>query len=165
MIKEISAMHALTRTSAAGAMAAGLLFVSSLSALAGNPAALTDRQLDRVTAGGGTVLGSADAQASGALSLAGTNTQSLLVSGPSPYPGQPEYGGTAVLAQGNATTIANNAFVPNLPPASSSTNVTTAGVADGNLVLKWEKNFIIQGGGGVTAQYGFTIVYGAWVGL
>jgi hypothetical protein len=126
---------------------------------------LTDSQLDRVTAGGATVASLADAQALGAISLAGTGTNAFIVAGPSPYKDQPGLGGTAGLAEGNATAFANNAAVPNQPATQTNTGVSTAGVADGNLVLKWEKNFTIQGGGGVTAQFGFTVIYGAWVGL
>jgi hypothetical protein len=51
------------------------------------------------------------------------------------------------------------------PPPSSSTSVTTAGAAEGNLVINSTINRTIQGAGGVTFQAGWTFVSGSWVGL
>jgi hypothetical protein len=157
-------MEAMTRISFAGLVAAGLTVFGSAVALAHSP--LTDGQLDRITAGlAAAVMGSADAQAIGALSIAGTATNSFLVSSASPYPGQPDLGSSGAVVDGNAVAMGNNLGLQGQPPASSTTNVATAGTANGNLVINYTRNYTVTGGGGVTAQFGLTVVYGAWVGF
>jgi hypothetical protein len=156
-------MEAMTRISVAGLAAAGLTLFGSAVALAHSP--LTDGQLDRVTAGAAGVTGSADAQAVGALSIAGTGSNSFLVSSASPYPGQPDLSSSAGVVTSTAVGMGNNLDLQGQPPASSATNVTTAGTANGNLVVNYTRNFTVIGGGGVTAQFGITVVYGAWVGF
>jgi hypothetical protein len=66
---------------------------------------------------------------------------------------------------GTASAMGSNLAFPGQGPPSSATSVTTGGSADGNLVLGWTFNRTVTGAGGVTAQVGWTIVYGAWVGL
>jgi len=156
-------MEAMTRISCVVLAAAGLTLFGSAVALAHSP--LTDEQLDRITAGAAAVTGSADAQAVGAFSIAGTASNSFLVSPPSPYQGQPELGSSGAVVEGTAVALGNNLGLQGQPPASSTTNVTTAGAADGNLVVNYTRNFTVTGGGGFAVQYGITVVYGAWVGF
>ncbi|HLG85834.1 MAG TPA: hypothetical protein VKZ79_01405 [Alphaproteobacteria bacterium] len=145
--------------------AAGLMF-TSLSAFASGPTLLTDRQLDGVTAGGSFVLSSSDAQATGSFTLTNTTSNSIVVNEPSPYPGNPNLGPSAGATDATATSVGNNTFTPNgAPPATSATGVTTTGGADGNQVITSSYNATIHGAGGVTFQAGWTVVYGAWIGL
>jgi hypothetical protein len=92
-------------------------------------------------------------------------SNSFLVQGASPYPGQPELAPSGGLVEGNALAFGNNLGLSGQPPASTGTSVTTAGASDGNLVFNFTRNFTVQGGGGVTAQFGLTVTYGAWVGF
>ena len=158
-------MDALTRVSGITLAAAGLVLCGTVSALAGGRLALTDRELDGVTAGGGIVLSTTDAQAVGVVGLTSTTSNSVVGQGPSPYPGQPQLGVTAGAADGTALAVGTNLGRTGQPPSSSSTNVATAGVADGNLVINSTINHTVYGAGGVTFQAGWTFVYGAWVGL
>jgi len=146
-------------------MAAGMLLAVVASASADGPAALTDQMLDRVTAGGAIVGVSSDAVAAGVLALTNAQGNTVVAPSASPYPGQPGLGATLGVAQGSASAMGSNLAFPGVGQPSSATSVVTGGVADGNLVLNWTFNRTITGAGGVTAQVGWTIVYGAWVGL
>ena len=157
-------MQTVTRISVASLAAAGLLLCGSAGVLAHGPAALTDGQLDTVTAGSAITIGvSADANALGPLSLTQTTSDTFAVQGASPYPGQPELGPTGGVAEGTAVAQGNS--LGSKLPTSTSTNVTTAGAVAGNQTFNFTRNFTIYGGGGVQIQYGLTFVYGAWVGL
>jgi hypothetical protein len=129
------------------------------------PAALTDRQLDGVTAGGAIVASTTDAAAMGAFSLTGTTSNSIVVHEPSPFPGNPGLGPAGGVTDGTALAVGNNVTVPGQPAPTTATNVMTAGAADGNLVINSSVNHTTQGAGGVTFQAGWTFVYGAFVGL
>jgi len=142
-----------------------MLLSGAASAAAGGTAVLTDQMLDRVTAGGAIVVTSADAQALGVLSLTNATGNSLVVGGPSPYPGQPGLAPSMGAAEGTAVAVGTNLAFQNQPPPSSATSVITNGAADGNLVIKSTINHTTTGAGGVTFQAGWTVVYGAWVGL
>ncbi len=137
---------------AAGAMAA--------------PTALTDGQLDFVTAGNAaSVASSTNAAAAGALALTGTTSGSIVALEASPYPGNPDLGPVGAATDGTAVAVGTNVGLTGEPPTNASTNVTTAGVANGNQVINSTVNQTVQGAGGVTFQAGWTFVYGAFVGL
>jgi hypothetical protein len=159
------AMNALTRVSGVNLAAAGLILCGTASALAGSPHALTDRQLDHVTAGGATVVASTDAQAAGVIALVATTGNSLAGQGISPYPGQPELGNSVGVADGTAVAVGTNLGQQGQPPASSNTAVMTAGIADGTHLISSTVNQTARGAGGVTFQAGWTFVYGSWGGL
>jgi hypothetical protein len=149
-----------------GVAAAGMIFAGTAGAAAHSPTALSDKQLDGVTAGGAViVLSSADAAAIGALALAATVGSTFAGQQASPYPGQPELGPASGVAEGTALAVGTNLGMSGQPPASTATGVTTAGSANGNLVINSTINRTFTGAGGVTFQAGWTFVYGAWVGL
>lgn len=158
-------MEALTRVSGVTLATTGLILCSTMSAFAGGRLALTDGQLDRITAGGGIVVSTTDAAAFGVVGLTATTSNSVVGQGVSPYPGQPQLGVTAGAADGTALAVGTNLGRTGQPPSSSATNVQTAGVADGNLLINSTINQTVHGAGGVTFQAGWTFVYGAWVGL
>jgi hypothetical protein len=126
---------------------------------------LTNGQLDRITAGAATVVSSTDAQAAGVVALVNTTSNSVVTGGTSPFTGQPGLTNTAGAADGTAVAVGTNLGLQGEPPPSSSTSVTTAGAAEGNLVINSTINRTIQGAGGVTFQAGWTFVSGSWVGL
>lgn len=146
------------------AVAIFALAVSSV-AQAGQPLALSDAQLDRVTAGEATVMSSTNAQANGVFALTQTGSNSIVAGGVAPYAGQPGLTDDAGASDGTATAVGTNLAVQGAPPASSGTSVTTGGSAAGNLVVNATYNNTVHGAGGVTFQSGYTFVYGAWVGL
>jgi len=158
-------MGSVKRVLASNAAALGFLLSASAAAVAGNAAVLTDRELDRVTAGGAIVAAVTDAQAAGALALTSTTANSVVVPESSPYPGNPGLGPTGGAADGTATAVGTNLGLRNEPPPSSSTSVQTGGVANGNQLMSSTINQTVTGAGGVTFQAGWTFVYGAWVGL
>jgi hypothetical protein len=157
-------MKAVRQLSMLSLAAAGLL-LSPLSARAGGAIALTDGQLDRVTAGGATVISSSDAQGLGVFATATTTGNTFVTQGASQIPGNPGLGTSMGIAVGTAVGVGTNLGVQGAAPASSGTAVTTAGVADGNFVVNSTNNYTLQGAGGVTFQLGYTVVYGAWIGL
>ncbi len=132
---------------------------------AGTPVELSNSQLDHITAGGAIVISSADAAATGVLTLTGTNVNSIVAGGQSAYPQQPAFTNDAGASDGTAVSVGSNLSQQNAPPASSGTAVNTAGAANGNLVINHTFNHTTHGVGGVTFQAGWTFVYGAWVGL
>ncbi len=144
---------------------AGTVLCGAISALADGPMVLTNGQLDRITAGAATVVSSTDAQAAGVLALVNTTSNSVVTGAVSPFKGQPGLTNTTGAADGTAVAVGTNLALQGEPPPSSSTSVTTAGVADGNLVINSTYNQTIHGVGGVTAQVGWTFVSGSWVGL
>jgi hypothetical protein len=153
------------RNSVLGVATAGTLLCGAISALADGPMVLTNGQLDRITAGAAVVVSSTDAQAAGVLALVNTTSNSLVAGGTSPFKGQPGLTNTAGAADGTAVAVGTNVGLQGQPPPSSSTSVTTAGAAEGNLVINSTFNQTIHGAGGVTAQVGWTFVSGSWVGL
>ena len=153
------------RKCALGVAAAGTVFCGAITALAGSPLVLTNDQLDHVTAGEAVVASSVDAQAVGALALTSTTSNSLVAGGVAPYKGQPGLTDDTGATDGTAVAVGANVGLPNQPPPSSSTAVTTAGSATGNMVITSTFNQTSHGAGGVTLQTGWTFVSGAWVGL
>ena len=146
----------------AGAAILGLTVPTTTRA--GNPVELTNDQLDRVVAGGANVTSIADAQATGVFALSRTTGNALVLTGDSPIPQQPAFATNAGAAEGTAVAVGTNLGVGGAAP-SSGTSVTTAGAAQGNMVINSTFNHTTQGAGGVTFQAGWTFVYGAWVGL
>jgi hypothetical protein len=140
------------------------LFASTVAlcptARAGSPVELTNAQLDHITAGAAIVTGSVGALATGSLALTSTSTNSLAVSGKSPYPGQPGYATSGGLVDGTAVAVGQGGSTP-----STTTSVNTAGAATGNQVINSTTNITSHGVGGVTIQTGWTFVYGAYTGL
>jgi hypothetical protein len=66
---------------------------------------------------------------------------------------------------GSAIAIGSNIGSPGAGPTSSTTNVSTAGTANGNMVINFSHNSTVQAGGGLTVQTGVTVVYGIWFGI
>jgi hypothetical protein len=146
--------------------AVATLVVSALpAARAGGPVALSDGQLDRLTAGEAVVVSSTNGQANGVLAVTQTTSTSIVAGGLAPYAGQPGLTNDAGAADGTATAVGTNLAAQGDPPASSGTSVTTGGSAAGNLVVTSTYNQTFHGAGGATFQAGWTFVYGAWVGL
>ena len=156
-------MKLTARILLAGFASAGLTLCGAAGAMAG-PKALTDGQLDGVTAGA-TVMSSVDAAAIGALALTGTQSNSFATRQPSEFPGQPELSSSAGATEGTAVAVGTNVGVPNGGPTGASTNVQTGGYAAGNQVLGTTANYTVNGAGGVVFQTGWTAVFGAWFGL
>ena len=154
-----------TWNAALSAAAALSLLAAPVAARAGGtPVPLSARQLDGITAGGAAVASSANAQATGVLTLTGTTANALVVGGTSPY-AQPGFSTTAGAADGTSVAVGTNVGVQQAPPPSSATSVVTAGTAQGNQVITSTFNHTTQGAGGVTFQVGWTFVYGGWFGL
>jgi len=139
----------------------GLALCGASGALAA-PSALSDRQLDAVTAGGVAVVVSADAGAVGNMTLGGTTTTATAIGGASPD--QPGLTSGAGLADGVAIAVGTNFGLPGGPP-STSTSVQTDGAATGNMVIKSTVNSTMHGPGGVTMTVGWTYVFGMWMPL
>jgi hypothetical protein len=158
-------MRAVRQLSVLSLAAAATLLSSGLTAQAGGPLALTDRQMDRVTAGGATVGSSADAYGLGVFATATTTGNTFVTQGASPVPGNPGLGTSMGVAVGSAVGVGTNLGVSGAAPPSSGTSVTTSGTADGNFVINSTSNYVLQGAGGVTYQLGYTVVYGGWIGL
>ncbi|MGA8548798.1 MAG: hypothetical protein WB678_01045 [Stellaceae bacterium] len=152
-------MGGKARTLSLTLAAVGTLICASATADAGGAVALTDGQLDHVTAGSAIVSSSAIAQATGLITIATTGSNSALGSNASVEDGFGSEGGVTV---GTAVAYGTNSGAPGDPPASSSTDVSTGGVAQGNFTLT------LSGGGKVSAgnmtiQAGFTSVYGVFI--
>ena len=145
-------------------VAATLGLAAPTTTRAGNPVELTNDQLDKVVAGGANVTSIANSQATGVFTLSRTTGNALVVAGNSPIPQQPAFATNAGAAEGTAVAVGTNLGVGGTAP-SSGTSVTTAGAAQGNMVINSTFNHTTQGAGGVTFQAGWTLVYGAWVGL
>jgi len=159
-------MEALRRFSHVGLAASGLLLFGTAGGLAHGPVTLTDGQLDHVTAGAGFVFAIADAGATGAFTLLEAGTTSFGIQEPSPYPNNPGLAPSGGASDGTAIAVGTNGAVPNAPGVPSSTaSVQTGGSATGNMVINHTFNQTITGVGGVSAQVGWTFVWGAWVGL
>jgi len=134
------------------ASASMLLFAAGL-AQAGGPVALTDRQLDGVTASSAIVFGTSSALATGLIAQGTSQSTSAIGTNPSVENGFGAYGG---VSEGSADALGINGS------PSSSTDVQTGGAAQGNFVLN------LSGGGKLstgnfTIQAGFTSVYGVFV--
>lgn len=159
-------MRTVTRISMVGLSAAGMLLVGASGAFAGGAVALTDQTLDRITAGAAVaLLSSTAAQAAGVLAITGTSANTVVAPGVSPIAGNPGLGTTIGVTEGAAVAMGTNLSQPGARPASSSTGVATDGVAYGGFVWKSTINSTFRGAGGVTAQAGWTVVYGGWWGL
>lgn len=158
-------MQRISRALTSGLASFGFLLCGPLGAQAARPLTLTDAQLDGVTAGAATVVGSADAAAAGALAITATTGTSVVVPEASPYPNNPGLGATGGLSDATALAVGTNVTAVGDPPPATATSVTTGGVATGNQVFTSTVNRTVTGAGGVTFQAGWTFVYGAWVGL
>jgi hypothetical protein len=143
---------------------AGSIACTAASAFADGPTKLTSRQLDRVTAGQTAVGALTSATATGNLSLVATTTNSV-ITGSQPYPGQPGLTNTIGAADGTATAVGTNLGLPGTTAPSAATSVVTGGTADGNYGLNYTVNNTITGAGGVSAQAGWTVVVGTYLGL
>ncbi len=138
-------------------MAAAPLVGLSLAADAKSPIELSNSQLDRITAGANTVDASATGLGTGAFSISSSNTNSVVGVNPGANPVLYSQGGLAVgTAVGYGTNFGNQQ-----QPASSSTDVTTGGTADGNFQANVSNNVRLSALG-LTVQIGFTSTYGAF---
>lgn len=134
-----------------------LLSISPI-ANAGGPIALSDGQLDRLTAGAAVVFANSGGLATGLITGATSAANTIYGSTQGVEDGFGSEGGLAV---GTAVTFTAGQ-AQGAPPSTSSTNVSTGGAAEGNFTMSF------SGGGKVTAagltiQSGFTAVYGAFI--
>jgi len=125
---------------------ASALLCASTVADAGGAVALTNGQLDRVTAGQGGPAGlvSAGAAASGLFAMGNTSTSAVIGVGDSPFDGS-----TAVVTA-TAFGLGSNG----VSPGQSATEVNTFTEAPGNFVVNFGWNKTITGAGGATLQVG-----------
>ena len=125
--------------------ATSVLLCAAMVADAGGVVALTDRQLDNVTAaqGGPSATAAAGVAASGLTTLGNTDTVAVTGVGDSPF------GGSNAAAVGVAFSVGRNGAIP----AGSSTAVTTVTEAPGNFVVNIGWNQTIYGPG-ITFQAG-----------
>jgi len=121
-----------------------LLCVSAIAHAAG-PVALTDGQLDGVTAAQGGPFAEANAAAFGAGLFTTGNTQTTATTGVADSP----FGGSNALATGVAVGIGMNGVTP----GTSGAAVTTSTEAQGNFVVNLSYNQTIYGIG-TTIQVG-----------
>ena len=150
------------RTSAIGLAAACAVAVLCGPAIAraDDLLRLSNRQLDGVTAGGVFVFSDVGAQALAKYRTMATATSNTIAG--TNLGVQSGFQSEGALATGTAVSFGTNGADTSAPPPSTSTSVTTGGVADGNFKVT------IAGGGtvsalGLTIQGGFTSVYGVWV--
>jgi len=126
-------------------VAASASLCATTAAYAGGSVALTDNQLDRVTAaqGGPAALVNAGASASGLFAAGGTQTTAVTEVGDSPF------GGSGAQVVGVAFGVGRNGVMP----GQSSAAVSTFTEAPGNVVVNigWNRTFY---GLGLTAQVG-----------
>jgi hypothetical protein len=135
------------------------LLCVSANADAGGPVALTDGQLDRVTASGALVFSTADAQAAGLIVQASSGANSAFGSNQGVQDG---FGSESGLATGTAVSLATNGAAKGGPAATSSTSVTTGGFPEGNYTMTITANRT-SSALGLTIQGGFTFVYGVFI--
>lgn len=133
------------KTMALSLAAATALLCVPMVADAGSPVALTDGQLDRVTAaqGGPAGLVSAAAMGLGLFAIGNTSTTAVTEVGDSPFDG------SGAQVTGVAVGIGKNG----VSPGQSSASVSTFTEAPGNFVLNGGWNMTVYGLG-VTLQVG-----------
>jgi len=127
-------------------VAVGTLSCASTIADAGSPVTLTDRQLDRVTAGQTPPVFATSAAAAAGLGLTvfgGTQTTAVTVIG-SPGNDGPFGGSTA-----QAVAYAYGGGLNGVLPGSGAANATAATEAPGNLVVNIGMNYTVYGIGTV----------------
>ena len=141
--------------------AASALLHAPNIAQAGGAIALSDGQLERVTAGSAIVFSTADAAATGLKAYGNTLSSSIVGSNASVEDG---FGSESGNTSGVAVAWGLNPLGDRAgaPPPSSSTDVTTGGAAQGNFTMN------ISAGGtssalGQTIQVGIRSVYGVFV--
>ena len=138
--------------------AANMLVFAAGLAQAGGPMALTDSQLDGVTAGSAFVAATATGQSTGLYTQGGTQTFAAVTGSNNPF------GGEAGLASGSAFTSGSNL----ISPGTATTSVVTNGGASGNLVYVVTVNDQTLEGGpvqgsGWSFSSGYTYVVGGLV--
>jgi hypothetical protein len=146
-------MLAIIKASTRSVVAIGALLCLANIADAGEPIALTDVQLDRVTGSGVTVASDSAATSQAVWTSTQTNTSAIAAGVPAAQGG---------LASGTAVSYGTNFANTNAPPPSQNTNVSTDGTVGGNLVVTMSNNTTLSALG-LTIQTGFTSVYGAAV--
>ena len=149
------------------ALAASMMLFISGAVNAAGPIALSDAQLDGVTAGDGVlVFGNANSQATGLIVQSGANTSTVYGQTGGVEQGFGSTGGiavgTAVAFTAGQATPAGCTAVPSSCPSSSSTNVTTGGTTAGNFTQTFTGGGTATAGG-LTIQIGYTAVYGVFI--
>jgi hypothetical protein len=134
-------MSITLKTVAVSAVVAGTLSFASMSADAGNPVALTERQLDNVTAGQGGPFAGAAAAATGLglTTFGGTQTTALTEIG-SPGNDGPFGGSTS-----QAVSYAYGGGMNGVLPGSGTANAVTLTSAPGNLTVNIGWNYTVYG--------------------
>jgi hypothetical protein len=135
---------------------------ASPGARAGGPIALTEGQLDHVTAGAVVVAGTALSTATGFQTFTQTNTGAGVAYSPNTSNTGNDFGSYGGLVVSAATAESTNGAAAGAAPATQSATAQTAGGADGNFTR------IISGSGTVTTPWSTTTVsmtyaYGALV--
>jgi hypothetical protein len=134
-------MSITSKTMALWVMAAGTVLFAAMDVNAGSPLALTERQLDNVTAGqGGPFAGSAAAATGiGLTTFGGTQTTALIGIG-SPGNDGPFGGSNA-----QAIAYAYGGGLNGVFPGSGTANAVTATEAPGNLTVNIGWNYTVYG--------------------
>jgi len=136
-------MSMTLKTMAVSVVAAVTVSFASMGADAGGPVALTERQLDNVTAGQGAppVFAQSVAAASGLglITFGGTETTAVTVIG-SPGNDGP-FGGST----GQATAYAYGGGLNGVLPGSGTASAATATEAPGNLTVNIGRNYTVYG--------------------
>jgi len=152
--------YSLTFTGLLAALGTMLIGVfGTATAQAGDLQPLSDRQMDRVSAGGALVFSTADALAVGLITQASAGANSAFGSNTGVQDG---FGSEAGLATGEAVSFASNGARKGGPPPSGGTSVMTGGVPEGNYTMAISANRT-SSALGLTIQGGFTFVYGVFV--
>jgi len=154
-------MKAHKRTVFAALTSAGLV-LSGAAGAAAAPAALTDGELDAITAGVAVQV-ITDAGATGNMTRGGTYGTAVVAGGPA-SDGQPNLESGAGLADGVAIAVGTNFGQPG-PAPTRTTSVQTQGFADGNMQVSQTVNSTMQGPGGISMTVGWTYVFGMWTPL
>jgi hypothetical protein len=139
-------------------VAASALLCAAWAAHTRGPIALTDRQLDGVTAGDAFSTATANGQAAGLLTMGFTASTADTTGSNSPW------GGSGGSSSGVAFTVGSNLT----SPGTANTSVTTGGTASGNFVLTetvTDKTLSGGpiGGNGVSFSAGYTVTFGALI--
>jgi hypothetical protein len=138
--------------------AAAIALMSAAGVQAGGAVALTDAQLDSVSAGDAFTTGTANGQATGLYTIGFSGTTADTTGSNSPW------GGSGGSSSGVAVAVGSN-FTS---PGTASTSVTTGGTASGNFVVTevvTDKTLSGGpiGGNGVSFSAGYTYTFGALI--
>jgi hypothetical protein len=138
-------MSITIKTVAVSVVVAGTLSFASMGADAGSPVALTERQLDNVTAGQGGPFAASAAAASGLGSTTFGGTQTTALTGIGSPGNDGPFGGS----NAQAVAYAYGGGMNGVLPGAGTANAATVAQAPGNLVVNIGWNYTVYGIGTV----------------